>query len=289
MTSPVAPSSPADGAAAAPQEPTSGAGSPACLDLVGVGVTVDGRDILDGVTWRVEPGQHWVVIGPNGGGKSTLMEVAGARRRATRGEVTVLGGQVGRTDLRPLRGRLGVLSPSLTAELRGGLAVIDVVRCGRYGALEPWWHRYDAADTERAERLLGEVGLAGYGERTLATLSSGERQRALLARVLMPAPAVLLLDEPTAGLDFGGREELVATLESLATAPDAVPSVLITHHVEDVPTTATHAAVIAGGRMTASGPIAEVLTATNLGAAFGLPVEITADRGRWSARARRPG
>ncbi|MFV0258997.1 MAG: ABC transporter ATP-binding protein [Acidimicrobiales bacterium] len=288
MTSPIAATPP--NPASSPADPA-GAGTGdrpgARLELTGVGVTVDGRDILDDVTWRVEPGQHWVIIGPNGGGKSTLMEVAAGRRRATRGEVTVLGGRVGRTDLRALRGRLGVLSPSLTAELRGGLAAIDVVRCGRYGALEPWWHHYDDADTERAEGLLARVGLAGYGDRRLGTLSSGERQRVLLARVLMPEPAVLLLDEPTAGLDFGGREELVATLEALAAAPDAVPSVLITHHVEDVPTTATHAAVIAAGRMTASGPIRRVLTDANLGAAFGLPVEVTLHRGRYSARARR--
>ena len=159
------------------------------------------------------------------------------------------------------------------------------MRCGRFGALEPWWHTYTEADTERAETLLARMGLGGYGSRRFTTLSSGERQRVLLARTLMPDPDLVLLDEPTAGLDFGGREELVVALEALAADLDAPPSVLVTHRVEDLPRTTTHLAAVRDGRLVAAGPIDSVLTADLLTAVFDLPVELSRHGGRWAARA----
>lgn len=259
------------------------------LRLRGVGVTIDGRDILDGVDWEIERRQHWAVLGPNGGGKSTLLQVAGLRRHPSRGTVDVLGHRLGRVDIRPLRGRIGTSSAALSDDLRPRLTTEEVVRCGRFGALEPWWHRYDRTDIQRAEELLARVGLKGFGAQSFGSLSSGERQRALLARALMPRPELLLLDEPTAGLDLRGREDLIAALEDVsggsAGAMGSVPSALVVHHVEDIPATTTHLLVVAGGRTLAAGPIAVTLTADLLSQAFGLAVELDHDRGRWTARA----
>lgn len=255
------------------------------LALDSIGVTIDGRTVLDDVSWHIAPGQHWVVLGPNGGGKSTLVRVAGLALHPTRGRVRVLGQELGRVDIRPLKARLGVSSASLVDQLRGRLTAEEIVRCGRFAALEPWWHTYDEADTTRAETLLAQVGLKGYADRTFGTLSSGERQRVLLARALMPDPALVLLDEPTAGLDFGGREELVAALQALAADDDSPPSVLVTHRVEDIPTTSTHLLAVADGRVVAAGPIADTLTGPTLSTLFGLPVAVDHLGGRWSARA----
>jgi iron complex transport system ATP-binding protein len=257
----------------------------AVLQMRGVGVTIEGRDVLDRVDWRIGADQHWVVLGPNGGGKSTLLQVAGLRHHPSRGTIEVLGRQLGRTDIRPLRGRIGTSSAALADDLRPALTAEEVVRCGRFGALEPWWHRYDRSDTERAEELLARVGLKGLGHHRFGSLSSGERQRALLARALMPRPELLLLDEPTAGLDLGGREDLIAALEDLSGEAGAVPSVLVVHHVEDIPATTSHLLVMADGRPVAAGPIATTLTAELLSGAFGLPIELGSVDGRWTARA----
>ncbi len=255
------------------------------LEMDGVGVTIDGKPVLHNISWSVERRQHWALLGPNGGGKSTAMRVAALQLHPSTGSITVLGHRLGRIDIRPLRARIGVSSAALVDQLRGSLTAEEIVRCGRFGALEPWWHTYDAADTTRAEDLLARLGLDGYGPRTFATMSSGERQRVLLARTLMPNPELILLDEPTAGLDFGGREELVGALHSLAADPGAPPSVLVTHRVEDLPETTTHLAAIKEGRMVAAGPIESTLSADVLSEVFSLPVELSRHGGRWAARA----
>lgn len=253
------------------------------LDLHDITVEIDGRTVLDGIDWRIEPGQNWVVLGPNGGGKSTLLDVASLGRHPTAGSVTVLGHRLGRVDIRPLRARIGLSSAALAGRLRDRLTAGEVVRCGRYGALEPWWHTYTDADHARASELLARVQLGGFDDRTFGTLSSGERQRVLLARAMVNDPDIVLLDEPTAGLDMGGRESLVAALESIARG-GGPSTVLVTHHVEDIPATTTHLLAVAGGRSLAAGPIAEVLTPAVLETLFGLPVELSEDGGRWSAR-----
>ena len=255
------------------------------LELIEIGVTIDGQTVLDSISWTIRPGEHWVVLGPNGGGKSTLLRVAGLGLHPSRGTVRVLGQELGRVDIRPLKARLGVASAALVDQLRGRLTAEEIVRCGRFAALEPWWHTYTEADTARAELLLAQVGLKDYGARTFATLSSGERQRVLLARALMPEPALVLLDEPTAGLDFGGREELVAALEGLATDPGAPPSVLVTHRVEDIPASTSHLLAVASGRVLAAGPIGPTLDGAMMSDLFGLTVAVERHGGRWSARA----
>lgn len=256
------------------------------LEATAVGVTIDGRDVLDGIDCTITAGQHWAVLGPNGCGKSTLLQVAGLRRHPSRGVVRLLDHELGRVDIRSLRGRIGTSSAALIDDLRLSLTAEEVVRCGRFGALEPWWHRYDTADTTRAEDLLAQVGLEGFGPRRFGSLSSGERQRALLARAVMSSPDLVLLDEPTAGLDLGGREDLIAALDDLAGEPGAAPTVIVTHHVEDIPATTTHVLALAHGRRLAGGTIRSTLTAELLSEAFALPVELGHAGGRWTARAR---
>lgn len=254
------------------------------IDLQQVVVVLDGRKILGPLSWRIEAGQHWVVLGPNGGGKSTLLRIASLAQHPTEGKVTVLSHELGRVDIRRLRSRIGVSSASLVDQLRGSLTAEEIVRCGLYAALEPWWHPYTPADTERAKSLLAQVGLTGYGPRTFATLSSGERQRALLARTLMAEPDVLALDEPTAGLDLGGRESLVAALDAIA-RDDGPATVFVTHHVEDIPASTTHLLAVAEGLAIASGPIHEVLSGSLLSEMFGVSVALDRVGERWTARA----
>jgi iron complex transport system ATP-binding protein len=257
------------------------------IDLQSITVVLDGNKLLGPLSWQVEHDQRWVVIGPNGGGKSTLLRVASLALHPTDGVVRVLGHQLGAVDIRQLRSRIGVSSASLVDQLRGRLTAAEVVKCGRFAALEPWWHTYSPADEARAEALLALVGLDGYGPRTFATLSSGERQRAMLARTLMPEPDVLLLDEPTAGLDLGGRESLVAALDAIAADDDGPATVFVTHHVEDIPPTTTHLLAVADGTALAAGPIGEVLSAALLSELFDVEVSLTRNGGRWSAKASR--
>lgn len=256
------------------------------LRLSDVRLVRDGVTILDGVDLTVESGQHWVVLGRNGCGKTSLMKIAGLYLHPSGGTVEILGHTLGRVDIRPLRPRIGFTSAGFADMLRPQLIAADVVMTARYGALEPWWHTYDDADRAKARRELDRLGVAHLAERTFGTLSSGERQRVLLARSLMTDPGILLLDEPTAALDLAGREDLVAGLAGLATEPDTPPMILVTHHVEEIPPGFTHVVMLAEGRVLAEGPIEETLTAEALGACFGLDVELDRRDGRWSARGR---
>ena len=255
-------------------------------ELIDVTVTIDGRQVLQPLSWTIRPGEHWVVVGPNGCGKSTLVSVAGLGLHPTGGRVIVLGHELGQVDIRQLKSRIGTSSARLVHQLRGRLTAEEIVKCGRFAALEPWWHQYTTSDIERANMLLALVDLKGFGPRSFGTLSSGERQRAMLARSLMSDPDLLLLDEPTAGLDFVGRESLISSLDSLSSAPETADTatVLVTHHIEDIPSSTTHLLVMAAGRVIASGPIAKTLTAETLSTAFGLNVALTSHDNRWSAR-----
>jgi iron complex transport system ATP-binding protein len=261
---------------------------PPALALERVHVTRDGRDILDGITWRVEPHERWVVLGPNGSGKTTLLRLCSLWLHPSSGEVHVLGGRLGRVDVRRHRAGIGVASAALAADLRPTLRAVDVVVTARHGALEPWWHAYDAHDRERARALLARMGVGDRAHQPFGTLSSGERQRVLLARTLMTDPGLLLLDEPTAGLDLGGREELLDALAGLAAEPATPATVLVTHHLEEIPPGFSHALLLRDGRSTNAGPLADVLTDDALSETFGLPLAVSHDEatGRWSARHR---
>lgn len=232
--------------------------------------------------------ERWILLGPNGSGKTSLMRIASLYLHPTSGHVRVLGEELGRTDVRVLRRRVGVASAGFADQLRPGLTATDVVMTAKYAALEPWWHDYDDADRRRAGDLLERSGVGALASRPFGTLSSGERQRVLLARTLMTAPELMLLDEPTAGLDMAGREELVGALDALARDPSTPPTVLVTHHVEEIPGTFTHVLLLREGRVLAQGPIDTVLDDAHLSACFGVDLDVGRDAGgRWSARLHR--
>ena len=227
-----------------------------------------------------------MVLGPNGSGKSTLLRIAALGLHPTSGDVDVLGESLGRVDVRRHRQRIGVASAAVAGSLRPELAVIDVVMTARRGALEPWWHTYDDTDLGLAHDQLARLGVDGLADHRFGTLSSGERQRVLIARALVTRPDLLLLDEPTAGLDLGAREGLVSDLGRLAADSTTAPTVLVTHHLEEVPTSFTHALLLRDGSIAASGPIDEVLVDEAVGECFGVDVVVGREGGRFSARAR---
>ncbi len=257
-------------------------GAPA-LALEGVGLIRDSRRILGGIDWTVEPGQQWVILGRNGSGKSSLVRIGSLYLHPSEGVVRLLGHELGRTDVRSLRRRVGLASTGMADMLRSDLTPIDVVMTAKNAALEPWWHTYDEADRERALACLDRMGVSSLADRSFVSLSSGERQRVLLARTRMPEPGIVFLDEPTAGLDLAGREELVSALGDLAADDNAPATVLVTHHVEEIPEGFTHVLLIADGGVQRSGTIAEVLTGEELSRCFGTPLELEHRHGRWWA------
>ena len=262
----------------------------AVLQLEGVGMVRGGRTLLSGIDWDVQEGERWVVLGPNGSGKTTLARVATLWEHPSSGSVRVLGEQLGRTDVRRLRSRIGFVSSAMAELVRPQVTASEVVMCGLNGALEPWWHDYDDDDRSRAASALRAAGLDHLSGRTFGTLSSGERQRVLLARAHVIDPGLVVLDEPNAGLDLGGRESLVDDLELRAAAPDSPPVVLVTHHVEEIPPSFTHLLALRSGSCIAAGPIGEVLDESLISETFGIEVDLLAHEGRggirWSVRRR---
>jgi len=259
--------------------------APAALSFDAVDVERVSVPVLRGVCFRVEPGERWAVLGPNGSGKTTLLEVASGYLHPTRGTVEVLGERLGRSDIRALRPRIGLVSASVAKMLQPGLTGTEVVMSAAHGALEPWWHRYDDDDRARARGLLERAGFGHTAERPFGVLSEGERQQVLLARTLMADPELLLLDEPAAGLDLGERERLVGRLAALAADPASPPAVLVTHHVEEIPDGFDHVLLLRDGEIVAAGPVPEALRAETLSDTFGLRLALDRAGGRWSCRA----
>jgi iron complex transport system ATP-binding protein len=243
----------------------------------------DGTSILRGVTWTICPGEHWALLGPNGSGKSTLLSLAGAVRHPSEGSVSVLGGRLGTVSLWELRERIGVVDPAL--KLLDWLTVNEVVLTGATGTVWPLPDRIGEAERARARDLLDLLGCAGLADREIATCSQGERQRVRIARALMSEPPLLLLDEPATGLDLPAREALLAALAALAASRRDLATVLVSHHLEELPPSTTHALLLREGSVVAAGPARETLTTTNVSAAFGFPVAVFHEDGRWSARA----
>jgi iron complex transport system ATP-binding protein len=250
------------------------------LEDVEVRVVPSGR-ILGPVSLRVGPGERWVLLGPNGSGKTTLLSVAGAWRQPSSGRATILGARLGRTDVRELRARIGHVGHTVTEKVRPDLPVRDAVLTGRTSVLETWFQTYTSADRADADARLDQVGCLALADRPLSTCSQGERARVYLARALFGRRELLLFDEPAAGLDLPGREQLVTAMESVAA--EGVPSVLATHHLEEIPPGTTHAALLKAGAIVAAGPIEGVLTADQLERVFGVKVEVARRHGRWTA------
>jgi iron complex transport system ATP-binding protein len=254
-----------------------------------VSVRREDRHILEGIDWTVHPDQRWVVMGRNGSGKTTLIRLASLYLHPSTGTLRVLGEVLGRTDVRLLRTRIGLSSAALVGQLRPQLTPVEIVMTAVHAALEPWWHTYTEAERDRARALLEDLDCGPLADQPFGHLSSGERQRVLLARTLMTSPDLLLLDEPAAGLDLGGREELLISLDTLAADRQTPAMVLVTHHVEEIPEQFTHALLLTSGQVVDAGPIGEVLTETSLSDCFGLDLALAFRGGRWSARARGSG
>jgi iron complex transport system ATP-binding protein len=257
------------------------------LEFAGVSVVRGRKTLLDNVDWQVKEGERWVILGPNGAGKTTLLQIAGARLHPTRGVAGILEEVMGSVDVFELRPRIGLASAALANQIPEQETVLNVVVTASYGVTGRWREAYEKQDERRAFRLLGQWGMSTFLNRRFATLSEGERKRVQIARALMADPELLLLDEPGAGLDLAGREDLVHRLSQLATDEDAPALVLVTHHLEEVPPGFTHAMLLREGGVVAQGPIDEVLTEENLSTAFDMPLEVKNDGGRYTAVARR--
>jgi iron complex transport system ATP-binding protein len=255
------------------------------LAMRGVGVVRGSSTLLDGIDWDVEADHRWVVLGPNGAGKTTLLRIASTRMFPSRGTVHVLGERLGGVDVFELRPRIGLSSVALGEHISALETVRDLVLTASYGIVGRWREAYDVRDIERADTVMAQLDCLQLADRSYGTLSEGERKRAQIARALMSDPELLLLDEPAAGLDLGGREDLLARLTSLSADESAPTTVLVTHHVEEIPVGFTHALLLRSGHIVASGPIEEAVTAATLSETFGLAVTMERSRGRFTARA----
>ncbi len=258
---------------------------PQVLEFSDVVVRRNSRDIVDHLDWTVSDDQRWVILGPNGAGKTTVLQLADTLIHPTAGAVTVLGERLGRADVFELRPRIGFASSAMAKRVPPDETVLNVVLTAAYSVLGRWNEDYEDIDERRALRVLAEWHLDQLADRTFGTLSDGEQKRVQIARAVMTDPELLLLDEPTASLDLGAREELLALLGGYAQAPTTPAMIMVTHHVEEIPVGFTHVLLLRDGAVVASGPIAEVLTAEKLTDTFGVPIVLHEDGGRFAARA----
>jgi iron complex transport system ATP-binding protein len=256
------------------------------LELADVTVRRGEATLIEGVDWTVEEDERWVVLGPNGAGKTTLLQVASAQIHPTSGVVGILGEVLGTVDVFELRPRIGLTSAAIAEKIPRGERVHDVVVSASYAVIGRWREHYDQLDHQRANELLTELGAGHLADRTFGTLSEGERKRVQIARSLMTDPELLLLDEPAAGLDLGGREDLVSTLSVLAMDEASPATILVSHHVEEIPPGFTHAMLMRRGRVVAAGPLEQVMTEEVVSATFGMPLQLTHEDERWAARRR---
>ena len=258
---------------------------PQVLEFADVVVRRNARNIVDHVDWTVTDDQRWVVLGPNGAGKTTILQLAATLLHPTSGEVTILGERLGRTDVFELRPRIGFASSAMARRVPPEETVLDVVLTAAFSVLGRWNEEYETIDERRARRVLGEWKLDHLADRTFGTLSDGEQKRVQIARAVMTDPELLLLDEPTASLDLGAREELLGLLGGYAQAPTTPAMVMVTHHVEEIPVGFTHVLLLRDGAVVAAGPVEETLTAQNLSDTFGMPIALSVEDGRYAARA----
>ncbi len=256
---------------------------PLVASLRGLSVVHDGRTVLGPLDFDVEASSRWIVLGPNGSGKTSLVRALSLQTHPSTGTIEVLGERWGHTDVRELRKRIGLASAALREQLRPQLRAVDVVVTAKNAALEPWWHRYDDADYAAAVSCLDQLGMGGFAERQIQTLSSGEQQRVLLARTLMTEPGLVVLDEPAAGLDLTGREQLVTALSGLARSSDTAPMVLVTHHPDEIPPGFNQLLLLREGVPVYSGPLTDGMHDDLLSETFGLALKVERRRDRYLA------
>lgn len=257
----------------------------AVVELAGVSIVRNGSTLINDISWEVDESDRWVVIGPNGAGKTTLLQVISAQIHPSSGVAGLLGEVLGTVDVFELRPRIGLTSAALAERIPRGERVHDVVVSASYAVVGRWREQYEELDHKRASELLAQLRIDRLANRTFGTLSEGERKRVQIARALMTDPELLLLDEPAAGLDLAGREALVTTLGELAQDQYAPASVLVTHHVEEIPNGITHAMLLKAGEIVAAGPLRDTLTAENLTKTFEVELSLVEADGRWTARA----
>ena len=258
----------------------------AILELSGISVRRGDRVILGPLNWQVLEGERWVILGPNGAGKTTLLQICSSLIHPTTGEINILGEKLGKVDVFELRTRIGLTSSALVEQLSPDELVMDVVLTAAYAMLGRWQEKYDLWDESRAMALLTALGVRELGERLFGSLSEGEKKRVQIARALMADPELLLLDEPASSLDLGGREDLLRRIESLSKDPLAPATVIVTHHIEEIPVGTTHALLLREGAVVAQGEVASVITDQNLTQAYGLAITVQNEGGRFFARAR---
>jgi iron complex transport system ATP-binding protein len=258
----------------------------AILQLSDISVRRGDRVILGPLNWQVLEGQRWVILGPNGAGKTTLLQICSSLIHPTTGEIHILGEKLGRVDVFELRTRIGLTSSALVEQISPDELVMDVVLTAAYAMLGRWQEKYDLWDDSRAMALLTALGVRELGERLFGSLSEGEKKRVQIARALMADPELLLLDEPASSLDLGGREDLLRRIESLSRDPLAPATVIVTHHIEEIPVGTTHALLLRDGVAVAQGEVASVITDQNLTQAYGLAITVQTEGGRFFARAR---
>jgi iron complex transport system ATP-binding protein len=258
----------------------------AILELSDISVRRGDRVILGPLNWQVLEGERWVILGPNGAGKTTLLQICSSLIHPTTGEINILGEKLGKVDVFELRTRIGLTSSALVEQLPPDELVMDVVLTAAYAMLGRWQEKYDLWDESRAMALLTALGVRELGERFFGSLSEGEKKRVQIARALMADPELLLLDEPASSLDLGGREDLLRRIESLSKDPLAPATVIVTHHIEEIPVGTTHALLLREGAVVAQGDVASVITDQNLTQAYGLAITVQTEGGRFFARAR---
>jgi iron complex transport system ATP-binding protein len=258
----------------------------AILELSSISVQRGDRIILGPLDWQVLEGQRWVVLGPNGAGKTTLLQICSSLIHPSTGSITILGQILGKVDVFELRTRIGLTSSALVDQLPSDEIVMDVVLTAAYAMFGRWQEKYDLWDESRAMALLTALGVRELGNRSYGTLSDGEKKRVQIARALMADPELLLLDEPASALDLGGREDLLKRIETFSNDPLAPATVIVTHHIEEIPSGTTHALLLRDGKAVAQGQIQSVINDENLSIAYGLPISVQSEHGRYFARAR---
>ena len=256
------------------------------LSFNNVSVMRSDKTILSDVTWSVKDNERWVIVGPNGAGKTTLLKIAAAQMQPSSGSASVLGEALGEINVFDLRTRIGFASTAIASRIPNSETVLDAVMTASYAVTGRFKEMYEDVDERRARRVLTEWHLSEYADRAFGTLSDGERKRVQIARAVMPDPELLLLDEPVANLDIGSREATIKILSGYASHPAAPAIIMVTHHLEEIPAGFTHALVLNEGRIIASGPINHTLTTEKLSEAYGLPLEVAFQSGRFAVRAK---